>query len=688
MRYASGWMKHRLIIPLVVDSCLPGHDASCGCRKDVGPAIAVRVDKVERIENPRVWETYAASLAQMKQLSGAAPKRSKKKEQTQSKDGHLNCNQPLEADNKTFTEYKIRELDEGRVLANLDEDVNEVYLWHGTPKESAEHIVEEGFDPSKSRDGLYGPGVYFAENFCKSCQYIKHGRDHEYPGAGEQFTVLLCRVALGQVHKCTYIAESKRKREGCTCHSLECVPADQVHREFKIMGDNSYPEYLVTFHFEPQPQYWSAVDPFVKAETHLVPSGWAKRKGIIPLIQGTVMKSDGHDHAFGCGHGDNEEDGMCAKIKIDRVERVQNPKLWSKYNAKLSAVEGVDSGDLIDAATMDLQNLPAPDPRFLADLVRSKNEMYLWHGTDADAVASIVKEGFKLPKVSEKQTYGPGVYFAENICKANQYCTSMDQGKSYVLILARVCMGKAAVANSPGPPASTVQSLVVKKTVDKFEQDPTGQVHREFVVFEEARAYPEYVIHFHYQEEQQVWADFSSPTWPCTVVNSLAEVPTDEIKRKLLVQKQKLKYRRCHLVYFFGENTFQYVPHSKVELFSPSVEDLKLRLTKIKDELKKEKAMISPFISALEAACEQGGLPKDEYLQLLDLIKPQKKKKRERSSQSVQASKATFVDNNEANRVLGDLETILNNSITEKQLWKPSSDASTILHITGYEGAL
>ena len=52
-----------------------------------------------------------------------------------------------------------------------DENVNEVYLFHGTAEENNGSIIREGFRMDKANNGLYGKALYFAESVQKADQY-------------------------------------------------------------------------------------------------------------------------------------------------------------------------------------------------------------------------------------------------------------------------------------------------------------------------------------------------------------------------------------------------------------------------------------------------------------------------------------------------------------------------------------
>ena len=76
-------------------------------------------------------------------------------------------------------------------------DANEMWLWHGT--QSLNLVLRHGFDPRVcSMRGMFGAGVYFAENSTKSVRYaLGQNNNNKPPGPGAKGTLVLCRVALG-----------------------------------------------------------------------------------------------------------------------------------------------------------------------------------------------------------------------------------------------------------------------------------------------------------------------------------------------------------------------------------------------------------------------------------------------------------------------------------------------------------
>eukprot|EP00746_Dinoflagellata_sp_MGD_P034068 gnl/MRDRNA2_/MRDRNA2_181321_c0_seq1.p1 gnl/MRDRNA2_/MRDRNA2_181321_c0~~gnl/MRDRNA2_/MRDRNA2_181321_c0_seq1.p1 ORF type:complete len:269 (-),score=37.95 gnl/MRDRNA2_/MRDRNA2_181321_c0_seq1:5-748(-) len=132
----------------------------------------------------------------------------------------------------------------------LRDEAGEVFLLHGTSSPAARQICTNGFSLGRigSRSGgcIYGPGIYFTENSSKADEYSKPD--------GQLRTMLLCRVAMGQVlcvveaepdlhWLCGQINEKKY-------HSVlgDRARARGTYREFVIYDSSQvFPEYLITY---------------------------------------------------------------------------------------------------------------------------------------------------------------------------------------------------------------------------------------------------------------------------------------------------------------------------------------------------------------------------------------------------------------------------------------------------------
>jgi hypothetical protein len=125
--------------------------------------------------------------------------------------------------------------------AEYDETMNEVFLWHATKHEIADVIIKEGVDERVcSLGGLFGAGVYFAEESCKSGQYAKKYQGKHY--------FFLSRVCLGRPYYATTCMNSTRRApDGSDCVIANVGSAINLgHRELIVYDRfQAYPEFLI-----------------------------------------------------------------------------------------------------------------------------------------------------------------------------------------------------------------------------------------------------------------------------------------------------------------------------------------------------------------------------------------------------------------------------------------------------------
>ncbi|CAJ1354610.1 unnamed protein product, partial [Effrenium voratum] len=132
----------------------------------------------------------------------------------------------------------------------LDAEINEWYLWHGTSSSAAENICRSDFKmrlAGSATGTLYGRGSYLAESITKADEYAKQEDDGLY-------TVLLCRVLGGRVR---YTDERNPDPDAltreCTQGEYDCIVGDRIkisgtYREFIVFDtENVYPEYIVKY---------------------------------------------------------------------------------------------------------------------------------------------------------------------------------------------------------------------------------------------------------------------------------------------------------------------------------------------------------------------------------------------------------------------------------------------------------
>jgi len=220
-----------------------------------------------RIENPTLFDKYRS---ERKDLQNFMKNRAYRKDP--------NIRQP-------FQDLAVqRDAPDAGLLQQLDNSVNEVYLAHSTKPEVLVSIFHTGFNERYS-GGLFGHGIYSAEDCGKTDQYVRLDTRCGVPGfkllhdrlycngvehPGNVFYVIFCRVLLGHFVKtkdgnddsdsgASVWADPEAKRELASIpdcaekvpfHSLIAETGRKLerYREFiQFHGRRMYPEYLVAY---------------------------------------------------------------------------------------------------------------------------------------------------------------------------------------------------------------------------------------------------------------------------------------------------------------------------------------------------------------------------------------------------------------------------------------------------------
>jgi len=205
----------------------------------------VTVKSIHRIENYALYQKYNVQLKQMQEdlhRSGVMPV------------GDIN---PKIGVNTAGLEASVNDLSNS---FQLNHQVNEKLLLHGTSYQDADHIVKSGFDPRVCHRGMYGTGTYFASEACKSHQYTCKQHAKACNCTAER-TVILARVALGDPFYTKSVFWEKRRpplrSNGQGLHqSIVANPGwikghtsnPQCHQEFVIFDvAQAYPTYIVQY---------------------------------------------------------------------------------------------------------------------------------------------------------------------------------------------------------------------------------------------------------------------------------------------------------------------------------------------------------------------------------------------------------------------------------------------------------
>ncbi|CAB3380281.1 Hypothetical predicted protein [Cloeon dipterum] len=148
----------------------------------------------------------------------------------------------------TWPQYVRRRQEISRQLGG--QKVEEKRLFHGSPK--ADVIATEGFDTGFAKSsGMFGSGVYFAENSSKSNNYAfgNHQACSLHRNVNCSICVrkmLICTVALGRKFE-TSEATVSRLPPGYHSVKANAGPA-LLYPEYVIYNDDQvYPSYLIEY---------------------------------------------------------------------------------------------------------------------------------------------------------------------------------------------------------------------------------------------------------------------------------------------------------------------------------------------------------------------------------------------------------------------------------------------------------
>ncbi|KAH3840164.1 hypothetical protein DPMN_113608 [Dreissena polymorpha] len=135
------------------------------------------------------------------------------------------------------------------------------------------------------------------------------------------------------------------------------------------------------------------------------------------------------------------------------------------------------------------------------------NEYYLFHGTLTSNAESIAQQGFDVRFSKGALMLGRGIYFTDSLVKADQYTRPDDSGMCCI-IMARVLLGDFVVTKSCSgipstscqPPCKQCMTSLCNKSDSQHQRFDsvvfTGGLHKEFVVYDNWRAFPEFIIFY------------------------------------------------------------------------------------------------------------------------------------------------------------------------------------------------
>ena len=185
---------------------------------------------------------------------------------------------------------------------------------------------------------------------------------------------------------------------------------------------------------------------------------------------------------------------------IVSIERIHNPRLWSKYIAELDDISGLCSGSST-AITDDLISAVSVQPT--QKNINPLNEFFLFHGVPSNLSERIAQQGLDPRYAGEHfgKLFGSGVYFAKMASKSDIYTKPNDGSKIRTMYLARVCLGEAHQAtkrmDSILRPPERPDKRGPLNSVRALSLDQGGCVEfLEYIIYKDAQAYPEFRISY------------------------------------------------------------------------------------------------------------------------------------------------------------------------------------------------
>jgi hypothetical protein len=211
------------------------------------------------------------------------------------------------------------------------------------------------------------------------------------------------------------------------------------------------------------------------------------------MIQASIMPG----HEDGCAMGRD-----LRNLRVTRVERVENMTLWLNYQRQKASLR--ERMQLHGHVPERLSTVLAGQPkecafwtgRFQPPLNGERvldaeiNEFGLWHGTKPATADILAASGFDERVAELTGLYGAGNYFADAMCKSNQYATETNARGEHCILYCRVTMGcpyRTAThhqhARRPPDNAATPGAPHDSIFAESGVANGGGQAHNEFVCF-------------------------------------------------------------------------------------------------------------------------------------------------------------------------------------------------------------
>ena len=289
----------------------------CPCEQpggDPGLPTGYQIKRVIRVEDSAIFSRYIHRRDQIKRSRSSC----------EAPDPEIFTRAAMEASNG-LTE----------VLCDVDDGINEVYLWHGTQVRTGLAIAQDDFSLNFAGSGagtMYGKGLYFSESCTKADEYAMDEPGGHYDGVRG---LLLCRVCLGNFHYTLDREPSaidKYTNGECDSTIGDRAKAVNTYREMVVYDrDQVYPEYLVLYerlHRGETPQLPPKEVPFLlelplywrNVGRNPYTEGFREHWMVKPMIRELIQR---------LANGSCGRDGAAPKVVLAR--RIEDSFLWCRY---------------------------------------------------------------------------------------------------------------------------------------------------------------------------------------------------------------------------------------------------------------------------------------------------------------------------------------------------------------------
>ena len=241
---------------------------------------------------------------------------------------------------------------------------------------------------------------------------------------------------------------------------------------------------------ETLPSYWSMRS--LKSSLRRVDVTAQKTAEIQRLLDGTCNSA-----TLNSGRNIEDEEDPYSRLVVAKITRIESPVIWRMYAAKREAMRAA----LFKSNAVSSLAIKTDAPWMRTELDTAVNEKYVWHGTKPEHIDTIAQHGFDERVGSLDGRFGAGIYFADMCSKSDQYCTP-DGCRSFYLFLSRAMFGAChetgvAMQQTRRPPD---MPIIPGRPHDSIVYVPGGNRYSEFIVYDAAQAYPEYLV-----EYKRVW---------------------------------------------------------------------------------------------------------------------------------------------------------------------------------------